>query len=277
MIKSNYNLLLMTWTIRPNVWILKQWYSKSTDPKERLKQYLSTILYYLSIENIDWIVFIDNSNYIIDENIILHLREISDFLWKDIEFLKFQWDVSSQLEYTYWYWEFETLEHMYNNSTLLKKTSSIYKVTWRYKIYNIYELIRESFSMDNVLYKYNIFSFRAINTVFFKLSIDNIRSVIEDYNKHFRENKDSLIRYWWEEIFYLCLKNKPKKNSSIRVYPYFYYMSHRKYNFYQFLTIIGFFNLNGLLYSVLYKLTLIIPVMIKLYFNKILRFILKFN
>gem|GEM_PF-4215387 len=49
--------------------------------------------------------------------------------------------------------------------------------------------------MDNVLYKYNIFSFRAINTVFFKLSIDNIRSVIEDYNKHFRENKDSLIRY----------------------------------------------------------------------------------
>lgn len=270
---ENYNLLLMTWTIKPNTWILNQWYSKTIDSNERLKQYISTILYYLTIENINWIVFIDNSNYNIDNKLIENIKRIAISLWKDIEFLNFQWNTENQLKYTYWYWEFETLKFMYLNSILFNKTDSIYKVTWRYKIYNIWDLIKKSINLKNLFYKYNIFNFSWLNMVFFKISKSNIQKTIDNYDKVFLNNINSKIKLWWEEILFNILSKE--KLDSLRIYPYFYTLGNLKYLFYNSLTIIGFFDLNSILYRFFLRISLVIPEFIKVNFNKLLKNILK--
>lgn len=270
--KRGFNLLLMTWTVSPNNWILNQGYSKTIKAEERLIQYISTILYYLSIWNIDGIVFIDNSNYSIDEKILKSIEEAAYFLWKEIEFLPFQWNTENQLKYTYWYWEFETLEHMQKKSSLYKKADWIYKVTGRYKIYNISELIEKSEALDNLFYKYNIFNFSWLNTVFFKISKQNIEKTIINYESTFREGLDSKIRLWWEEILFTILADTCL--TSIRVYPYFFTIGFFKYWFYQSLTLIGFFDTTSILYKVLRRISLLIPLFVKLKFNKLLKFIL---
>lgn len=268
-----YNLLLLTWTIKPDKWIKKQWYSKTLDENIRLKEYLSNISYYLSFNNIDWIVFIDNCNYSLDLKTIDSIKNSATILWKDFEYLTFKWDVKSQLKFSYWYWEFETIEYMLLNSTLYKKSTWLYKVTWRYKINNFESILNDTKTKDNIFYKYNIFNFNAYNTVFFKISEDNILKIIKWYKNAFLKYEDNKIRFWSEEIIFKiiwCNRNI----SSSKIYPYFYYLSFWKFSIYQFLNNLGYFNTNSFLFKIFYSISKITPLAVKRIFNKSLFYII---
>lgn len=271
---SKYNLLLLTWTIKPDKWIKKQWYAKTLDKNIRLNQYLSNIYYYLSFKDINWIVFIDNSNYLLDLKIIDSIKFSFKVLWKEFEYLTFKWDINKQLEYTYWYWEFEIIEYMFNNSKLYEKATWLLKITWRYKIYNFDELLKDSLNKNNILYKYSIFNFNSYNTAFFKLSNDNIIKIIKNYKKLFDDNKNNVIRLWSEDIFFKILWIGKWINTS-KVYPYFFYLSYKNYLLHQFLNSIWYFNVNSFIYLFLYYISKIIPNFLKIKFHKILLYIMK--
>lgn len=271
--ESNKALMMLTATVRPNNWIQKQWYTKTLNIDERRDQYISTILYYLSIEEISAIVFIDNCMYQFEPIFLENISWIAKNLWKEIEFLTFQWDVEKQLKYTYGYGEFETISYLFESSELFKRYKHIYKSTGRYRIYNVGKLIASSSRFSNLFYKYNIFNFNALNTVFFKLWYDDIVQIISRYDDIFEKWKYLIPKNGCEEVMFQSIKGR--NINTLKEYPIFMTLSSFKYIFYNLLCKIWFFDVNSILFKTLSFISTCIPHFIRIKFHKVLNFFMK--
>lgn len=266
-------LIMLTATVKPNSGIQKQWYTKTLNVEERRNQYISTILYYLSIEEIRALVFIDNGMYEFESSFVENISDIAKNLWKEIEFLTFQGDTQKQLKYTYGYGEFESLEYVYYHSHLFKKYKHLYKSTGRYRVYNIWKLIELSQNIPNLFYKYNIFNFSWLNTVFFKLSSEDILYLISQYDALFEKNSTSAIRCGAEEIIFQSLQGR--ELYTVKTYPLFMTLSPIKYLFYQLLCRLGYFDTQSLIFRVFAFFSTCIPTFVKVKFHKVLNFFMK--
>jgi hypothetical protein len=91
-----------------------------------------------------------------------------------------------------------------------------------------------------MFYKYNIFNFKAVNTVFFKLSHRDLINIVWAYDDLFEKWMQKTPRQWCEEIMFDCLKET--KLETLKVYPFFMTLGHLKYIFYQGLCRVGFFD-----------------------------------
>lgn len=251
---KHYNLILLSWTIKPDQWITVSWYNKSLDPEERLRWYVDNINLYLNVKNIDWVVFTDNSGFEIPSTVLNSIKDLANQLWKDIELLSFKWDSGLQKKYTYWYWEFEILEYFSKNSKLLKKTDSFYKVAWRYKIDNIEQIISKTQDYGNLFYKFGILDFDTLATSFFKLDTETLAYVVDNYKKHFYSIDEKYYRYIWAENIFFSILYWRRKFKTLKIYPKFHYLSKNKYLIYDYLLKIWVFDLNSILVKSLIKL-----------------------
>jgi len=221
--------LLLTWTIKPN----NDWKQKSTVlsdrnffvPEYRLKQYISTILYYITQSNFDNIVFCENSNYGIKN--IEDIKNIAKLFNKKFELLQFKWDREKIVKYSYHYWEAEIFDFAFENSNLIQKSAGFFKATWRYIIKNINDLIEDYKNYEYFFYKwFGLNSTLCVNTAFFKVSRkfykENLyKKQIEYYHKNTNGNFIPL-----ESVFYNILKDKLFiNNKKIIRFPIFHFFS----------------------------------------------------
>ena len=162
------NTLLLTWTISPYQDVKNQWYhSTSLDADKRLQEYISTIIYYISNSDFTHIVFCENSGFIITQKNIDTINSLCKFYNKQFELLQFKWNHEELKNRGYKYWEWECIDYAFNNSKFLKKSSSRFKITWRYKYRNINDIIKERENEDRYFYRFSFpFLYWCVSEIF---------------------------------------------------------------------------------------------------------------
>lgn len=184
------NTLLLTWTIKPNEKVLKQWYNSFTiNHKKRLKEYINSIIFYISQSDFNNIVFCENSNYNIPEKDLIILRDLSQYYNKKIELLQFSWNYDKIKEKWYNYWEWECIDYAFDNSILIKESSNWYKISWRYKFWNINNIINEWNDSAYYFYRFSFpflywvvtEIFKCTNEIYWKY-LYNVKDIV-DYKK----------------------------------------------------------------------------------------------
>jgi hypothetical protein len=227
----NKTTLLLTWTIQPNN-NLKQ---KSIvldnghffNPKYREKEYISTILYYITNSNFDRFVFCENSWYKIKE--WGNIEKIAKFYEKELELLQFIWDKENIIKYGYHYWEAEIFDYAFENSKFLKQTDKFFKVTWRYITYNINKLLDENKDQEYFFYKaHGLVSTLCVTTSFFMTTRNfykkNLyKKQIKYYHDNYSNDKPFIPLEW---VFYSLLKKQLfKDNKKIKDFPIFHFFT----------------------------------------------------
>jgi len=130
------SLLIITSTVNVNSCL-----TVLVDPEIRLQQYISSILFYIKIKNLESIIVCDNSGH--DYSKINSLIALAEKYSKKIEFLSFTSDHKNTMRYGKGYGEGEIMEFVVKNSVLYKnKENSFFKVTGRIIIPNIEAVIR---------------------------------------------------------------------------------------------------------------------------------------
>lgn len=227
-------VLLLTWTIKPN----NDLKHKSTvlsnehffDPIYREKDYLWTILFYITRSNFEKFVFCENSWYEIKEwNLI---EEVAKKFWKQVELLQYVWNKEDITKYSYHYWEAEILDYAFENSKFLKQTNKFFKVTWRYIIYNINDLVTQYENNKFFFYKWFwLNSTLCVNTAFFMCSKDFYKENLykkqkEYYAKNYKIGNKFIPLEW---VFYNLLKEKLfKENLHISCFPIYHFFTTKK-------------------------------------------------
>ncbi len=111
---------------------------KLIDEEERKKQYLSSIRYYIENSCFDKIVYCDNSNPIVETEIL----ECANKNKKQFEWINFSGNQETVIEQGKGYGEGEIINYALGRSELLRNSSYMVKVTGRLKIKNINFLTR---------------------------------------------------------------------------------------------------------------------------------------
>ena len=110
-----WEILIMTSAIRPPKWMP---FHKAIEEKERIKQYLDAILFYLTKSDFESIVFVDGSG--IESDFFYFLFPIADFYNKKFEMLSFENDPILLKSKWKGYGENNILKFAIENSALLK-------------------------------------------------------------------------------------------------------------------------------------------------------------
>lgn len=128
--------LLITGCIKPSSKVPRL----TVDNEEiRRKQYESTILWAIEETEIKDIVFCDNSNNSLCEDLYLLANKHN----KNLEMLSFQGDIQSIEKYGKGYGEGEIIEYVLNKSEIIRRNSGFIKITGRLKINNIDVLCKD--------------------------------------------------------------------------------------------------------------------------------------
>lgn len=189
--------------------------TKITDPKEREKQYINSILFYLNETNINKIVICDNSGF---EYSYLKLGIIAQQQNKKIELLSFKGDAYSIEKLGKGYGEGEIMKFILKNSRLLKDKDFFFKVTGRIIIKNINQIIKSinpSLNYFQTIREVLLFSASKVDTRFYFC------------NKHiFNENLldiyyfiNDLEGYYLEHIYYRALERNKIQYNNFKFYP----------------------------------------------------------
>lgn len=142
---QQWEILIMTSAIRPPKWMP---FHKAIEEKERIKQYLDAILFYLTKSDFESIVFVDGSG--IESDFFYFLFPIADFYNKKFEMLSFENDPILLKSKWKGYGENNILKFAIENSALLKNYKCFYKVTGRYLIKNINQILKNEEMNENV-------------------------------------------------------------------------------------------------------------------------------
>lgn len=208
------NTLLLTSCICPKNVINKK---DNLIRKEREKQYEWALKYYIEKSNFDYIVFVDNSNYILEYVQKLPKKTNSELIyinWKTLEYIKFDWNKHSN-KYWYGYWDQECMDYAFENSIILnnlKNNESFFKISGRYVLPNINSIIKKTQSIENMFLKSPIKLFN-IQTAIVKISKSNYNKYIFKRAKAFFEswNNDNLS-FLLENIRYIMLRSIVHQN-----------------------------------------------------------------
>lgn len=193
------NTLLLTTCIQPS-WSTPWKSSDQLFLETRNWQYLHAAKYYIKYSNFNNIVICDNSNYNFN-NVDRHvIRSLAVTCNKQLELLSFDGNTKSHI-YGYGYGEAEIFDHAYENSILLRQSTSRYKITGRYIIKDINYIIKKLQFHNVFFHKQGLFMTPfTVSTAFFKIS----NSI---YKKNLYKNQTKLfellyIKSYKEEYFY---------------------------------------------------------------------------
>ncbi len=207
----NQVVLIITGCISPN---LHQQFLVLKDENERLKQYISSILFYIEESPLKKIVFCENSNY--KYSGIGELEKIAENSGKQFEWLSFQGDFERVKTDGKGYGEGEIIEYALNNSKMMQQCISFAKVTGRLKIRNINDFFVKIKTNRNYFNR-DIYGGRGVDTRFYICNKDF-------FNTHLLTAYRELIvdgrMFSIENVYYKILK-KIGCFSSLRSYPDF--------------------------------------------------------
>lgn len=128
--KSSSVCLLITGCISPNINVP---FLSLTDAEERKRQYVDSISFFLNHSSCQKIIYCDSSNY----EPIKELTELAKKNKKDFEWLCFQGDTDSAVQYGKGYAEGELIRFALEKSEMLKNCRAFIKITGRLKLLNI--------------------------------------------------------------------------------------------------------------------------------------------
>ena len=222
-------ILILTWTISPSK--TQGYKSASITTEIREKQYLKSLIFYITQSDFWKIVFCENSNYKFNKSTLDNLIYLSKYFGKEIELLHFKWNYEKVDELWYWYWDWECIDYAFDNSKIFQNNESFYKISWRYIIGNINRMI-ECYKNNNNFFMRDIPSFFSMNTWFFKMDSElykkyfyNIKNSVNHWNKWLKEwkiSKNSKTKEILETVFYSILYNNNlfSRSAKITVLPY---------------------------------------------------------
>jgi len=175
-------------------------YLELRDRKERLRQYVRALNFYIKSQQIKKIVFCDNSNYGYSYQ---RERELAEKYGKQLEILKYEEDEAMVSRKGKGYGEGRILEFVLRNSELLREEKYFYKITGRLIIKNIDEILRHETTKCNYFNR-NMYCYQTVDTRFFGVNK-------ETYQKHmvkaYQRVNDGRGRYL-EHCFWETLQNK---------------------------------------------------------------------
>ena len=239
---ENLNSLLLTACIHPKDVKDKH---DNLNWKEREKQYQWALMFYLFKSNFKNIIFVDNSNYILEYlNSLINkyntkLNEknhiIIEIEWKTLEYITYDWNKKSHI-YWYWYGEQEIMDFSFDNSQILSSLwyeESFFKITWRYILYNINNIIKICLNNKNMFLK-SIHCFNVITAIikiqkkdYKKYLYSNVLKFYEDYNK---DNTFMLENIYYIKLREILFNEKIKWTIYNIYYLYNWYMQRRLFD-----------------------------------------------
>jgi hypothetical protein len=116
-----------------------------TDPEERKKQYIDSIIFFISKSPFRKIVVCDNSNYSYPQSLCDLARSHN----KELELISFSGNALLVTKYGKGFGEGEILEYVLLNSVLIKQVDAFFKITGRLKLINALELLRQMDEHEN--------------------------------------------------------------------------------------------------------------------------------
>lgn len=127
--------LVITGCIAPDIAVPKLFLC---DPKERRKQYIESIEFYIRRANVKNIVFCDNSDSAVEEG----LFDLARSSGKNFEWLHFRGNAKRCMQQGKGYGEGELLGYALEHSKIIANCDSIIKVTGRLIVKNINRIMR---------------------------------------------------------------------------------------------------------------------------------------
>lgn len=196
--------LLITGCVFPDN---KQRFLVLTDHKERYRQYIDSIKFYILNSDFKNIIFCDNSKCMYDKTSKLY--ELAEKNGKKFEWISFEGDSQKVVTVGKGYGEGEIIEYAINNSILLKTVASFAKVTGRLKISNIRKITQNVQCKKNY-FNLDIYRAKGIDTRFYVCDIEFYNKYLMHAYKEASELKKDRVL---EDVFYLILiANKKWKN-----------------------------------------------------------------
>ena len=190
-------VLIITGCISP---LHNQRYLVLKDEKERLKQYLECLDYYIRNTKIKNIVFCENSGFIYEK--VDELLKFTSALGKKMEWLSFRGDMELVAKYsTKGIGEDEILDYVFTNSKLIKDAKSFSKITGRLILGNIDELLECVQYETNYFYRDIYSNGLNLDTRFYVMDVRSYNSylrrcysIVKDYNLSLESVYRELLR-----------------------------------------------------------------------------------
>lgn len=129
-------LAIITGTIKPDS-SMTQLVIK--DERERMRQYVDSLLFFIKSGAFRKIVFCDNSNY--GTKSLSFLKQTADEHCVNLEMLSFQGDVKMITKHGKGYGEGEIMSYVFQHSELVRDEEFFVKITGRMKIDNIKKIV----------------------------------------------------------------------------------------------------------------------------------------
>lgn len=180
------------------------------DSKERLKQYLKSIRFYLQCDSLNKIVFCDNSGYEYDYQKEYQLAEKNN---KELEILTYREEYEKVKKRGKGYGEGQILKYVLDNSSLLKEEDYFYKVTGRMIIKNIDKIIENEKKEINYFNK-NLYTYGVIDTRFYGIKKDI-------YTKYFLQVHDRVNDKMGRYLEHCFMHVLDSKKISYKCHAYF--------------------------------------------------------
>ena len=203
------SVLLMTATI--NSGYFGNISTTVTDTEIRKKQYEEALVNYIQYSKFDSIVFAENSNEQLDEQLY---QDMADTYGKKIEFLELPGDSNRMNIQGKSYGEAALILGAFQNSDLISNESVVYKVTGRIWVNNINLLINDKY--DNCFIAHNFKSW--VLTSFFKITSEDFWSALSSAPEMCNDNMDNSL-WCIEHVYYELLKKARYPINRFRVYP----------------------------------------------------------
>lgn len=236
-------VLLITGTIKPASGVPSL---TLTDSDERLKQYISSIEYFLLKTSINEIVFCDNSNC--SEGCFADLYLLAKRMNKKIEILSFKGNNKKVSVKGKGYGEGEIIEYAMNNSSLIKNSSFFMKITGRLVVENINDIVAR---LNPTVFYINMFNKIRVDTRLYAMPVEFYRKWFLDAKEYVCDAEGYYIEHVFTDIIRknkVCCRNFPKypryigkSGSTGREYTYSKVKCYMK----DFLSIFNFYGVKG--------------------------------
>ena len=246
-------VLLMTATIVPQ----ERRFLKVCNVRQRLEEYIDSLLYYITETTIKEIVFCDNSNYEFDRSKIYAMAEKYE---KSIEIIQFSGSRNEIAQNGKGFGEGEIIKYALSNSRLLLNADYFIKVTGRVKIKNI-EKIKDNLCPDKMYFNKSVTAYQLIDTMMFCIPKKRYLNYFVDVYRQVCDKKDRSI----EHVIRDTITGYHLKFSNLPFYPIIEgqsgttgkpYQEKRKitYQFLNLLSKLNLFNCNSIYTIVFYLL-----------------------
>lgn len=170
------------------------------DNRERLRQYLRALRFYIKCQKIQKIVFCDNSNFPYSYK---KEKALAGLHGKQLEIMRYEEDVNMVSNRGKGYGEGSILDYVFKHSKLLRGETYFYKITGRLIVKNIDSII----DCESRAYNYfnmNMYCYPTVDTRFFGVNTE----VYQKYMSHAYQRVNDRRGKYLEHCLFETLQNR---------------------------------------------------------------------